>query len=227
MAKRTEDPLEMIKADIEQKFRMACAEMAAEMTWRIESAYESVIQSFYDDYTPKYYERTYSTYLASDKVDDPFGFTPVDNDYITGINVDPSFINGNPYRAEKDWVFDRTFNKGIHGFFRWEYRQWANKQLRALNRKYLMSKAKKQRLKEYFTKTMNRAPKKYRKGVKTSFVYTTGNINSTSLKTGTAIQTRGFSYTPRKAMDAYFKKLTAKKEMDALFETFLDKYLNE
>ena len=227
MARQIEDPLEMIKADIEQKFQLACVEMAAEMTWRIESAYESVIQSFYDDYTPKFYDRTYSTYQASNRYDDPFGFTPVGNGYEAGIIVDHENIPGRPYRADKHWVFTRTFNEGIHGFFRWEYRKWANKQLKALNKKYLMSNAKKQRLKEFFMKTMNHAPKKYRKGVKTSFVYTSGDINSTTLRAGTAIQTRGFSYTPKKAMDAYFKKLTEKKEMDALFQTLLEKYLNE
>lgn len=227
MPRKAEDPMEMIRKDIESKFDMTCAKMAAEMTWRIQSGYESVVQSFYDDYTPRFYNRTYSTYLASDRESDPFGFTPTSDGYNAGIIVDHENIPGSPYRADKHWVFTRTFKEGIHGFFQWEYKKWANRYYSAMNRKYMMSNARKERLKKLLLKTLKHSPRKYRKGVKTSFVYTSGDINSTHLSTGTAIQTRGFSYTPMKAMDAYFKKVTAKKEMDTLFQTIFEQYLNQ
>ena len=40
-----------------------------------------------------------------------------DGVYQTTICIDPSFIPGEPYRARKgkEWVFDRTWNQGIHG----------------------------------------------------------------------------------------------------------------
>ena len=37
--------------------------------------------------------------------------------------MDSKYIPGNPYRADKDWVFDRTFIEGIHGMrpgFQWD-----------------------------------------------------------------------------------------------------------
>ena len=76
MPKR-KDPIEAIKKDIEAKYKKALEEFAGEMSYQVEAAYESVVQSFYDDYTPKYYDRTESTYKFSDHFDDMFGFTPL------------------------------------------------------------------------------------------------------------------------------------------------------
>ena len=44
-------------ADVERKFNMALADMAAETTFAIEYAYETVIQSFYNEYTPTSYHQ--------------------------------------------------------------------------------------------------------------------------------------------------------------------------
>ena len=96
----------------------AAEEMATEVLWQIEHNYESVIDKFYADYDPLYYDRTYSTYLASSGYDNLYSSRNLifmTNTYDVGININGRRIPGNPYRADKDWVFNRTFDKGIHG----------------------------------------------------------------------------------------------------------------
>lgn len=104
--------------DLEKLYNDAVEEMAEEVLFQIESEYESNIDRFYNDYSPLYYDRTYSTYMGSsggNSLFSPQNFKIVDNGYVVGINVDPSNIIGNPYHADKDWVFKRTYLKGIHG----------------------------------------------------------------------------------------------------------------
>lgn len=156
MARQTKDPLEAVRADIEKRYNDAMVKMAEEMTYQIESAYESVVQQFYNEYTPRSYDRTYSTYLGSDKYNNLFGYTPIENGYESGIIVDSNNIPGNPYRAEKDWVFERTFSEGIHGYFKVEYEQWMNERFK----KYKWSKKKTAREKERIEKMLKHAPKK-------------------------------------------------------------------
>ena len=101
--------------DIKKRLKKAAELTAEEITFQIQSAYESVIQQFYEDYLPMFYERTYSTYMASNRWDNPF-YVHNDGDYlIGGIKVSSNFIPGNPYKAQKGWVFHRTFDLGIHG----------------------------------------------------------------------------------------------------------------
>lgn len=105
--------------DITEKFNEAVEEMASEMTFQIEHAYEETIDEFYEDYDPVSYDRTYSTYLASTGYDN--ATTPlmhVGDAYFAGIGVNGSNIPGQPYEMPKHWVFDRTFYKGIHGINR-------------------------------------------------------------------------------------------------------------
>ena len=140
MGRPARDPMEVMKKDIEKRFSEALEEMAEELTFQIEASYESVIQSFYEDYTPRVYERTYSTYEASDRYDDPFGFTPTSDGYESGIHVGPENIPGQPYHATKEWVFPRTFEEGIHGYFKWEMeKQFGPHYWKKMNRKYVMS----------------------------------------------------------------------------------------
>lgn len=104
------------KTKILNNFKDAIATLAEDVTFQIESAYETAISMFYKDYDPLYYDRTYSTYLGSDKYDDPFGYQHYGDSYFSGIGVSASYIPGNPYNAYKEWVFNRTYYKGIHGF---------------------------------------------------------------------------------------------------------------
>ena len=220
------NPIEDIRIDIENRFNMAVADMASQVTEQIETAYEGIIQSFYDDYTPRWYDRTYSTYEASDHIDDMFKTVPIENGFEAGINVDPSFISGKPYRADTEWVFDRTFGKGIHGYFKWEMKQWAPQTWKNLNKKYMMSKARKERLSSFLEKSLKHSPRKYRRGQITAMVYSAGDINSTQLSSMKAITTRGYESTPKKGMDAAFRKITNKKNMDAMFSSILSNYFS-
>ena len=43
------------------------------------------------------------------------------------IIVSEKNIPGNPYNANKEWVFERTFSKGIHGVSRDDYKEHLNK----------------------------------------------------------------------------------------------------
>lgn len=110
---------------------------AVEIEARLREAYVYAIDRFYDDYYPKKYERTYSTYAAADFINSPedlwysgghkveagYGASHVrrtDKGYDAKIEISSDFIPGNPYRAKagKEWVFGRTWEKGIHGYTR-------------------------------------------------------------------------------------------------------------
>lgn len=248
MAKKVEDPVQAMKAEIEQKFNMALASMAAEMTWRIESAYESVVQSFYDEYTPKYYDRTYSTYLASDKYNDPFGFTPLSDGYESGIGIDHENIPGNPYRADKHWVFTRTFAEGIHGYFRREAMDW----YKNYKKRHYMSKKKQARMKKFFSGMTTHAPKKY-KGISGATIKMTAAINTNQHRKDYQMgasysfdssywdsfdnaemqqvifrtSSRGWgSTTPQAMMNKTYKKLVSKDELKKMSDSILSKYFS-
>lgn len=96
--------------------------------------YEKVISDFYADYHPKYYVRTYTTYQAgldiatpTARISDPkaridSSTSRIKNGFCKTIKVNvssdfmhPIRTNGNQYHDPIDMVFDRTFNKGIHG----------------------------------------------------------------------------------------------------------------
>lgn len=239
------NPLEDIKIDIESKYNLAVAELAAEITFQIQAAYETVVQSFYEDYTPRWYDRTYSTYEASDHAEDPFKTTPIEGGFNAGINVDPSFITGKPYRADTAWVFDRTFGQGIHGYFRWEMRQWGQNRWRTTNLKYVMSKKKKEHFKKFLLSSIKNSPHLY-KGLKQQrFVYTSAqNINmkgqdayywdtiGESEKQVVEITSNslgGFRShtTPQKMMDRTFKQLTTKRRMNTMFNDILTSYFSK
>lgn len=112
-----------ISDGLENIFNISVDELLGELTYQIEAAYESTIDEFYKDYSPNngdpwYYDRTYSTYLASDGYDNLFSYETHPDVYVAGINVSPDNIYGKPYAYPADYVFGRTFEKGIHGINR-------------------------------------------------------------------------------------------------------------
>lgn len=99
--------------------------------------YEKIISDFYKDYTPDYYVRTYTTYQAGLNITTPSArisnprarikskTTETSNGFCKTIKVmvssefmQPKRTRSNQYRQPVDEVFDRTFNKGIHGVSR-------------------------------------------------------------------------------------------------------------
>lgn len=105
--------------------------MAEEVHFRIEQHYERVIELFYQDYKPRRYKRTYSTYLASSGYRDPNtgslaalsgNIKQVGKYWQSGIRVSGANIPGNPYYSisthkpyDKMKVFENTFVRGMHG----------------------------------------------------------------------------------------------------------------
>lgn len=112
---------EEIGNDFENKIEEALREAMYEVTFDLERAYENSIDAFYKHYIPRYYDRNYETYYASNayekyeshvkeirKGGKITGFTG-------GIIVDSSNMNGSIYHDPTDYVFNRTYNYGIHG----------------------------------------------------------------------------------------------------------------
>lgn len=105
--------------------RQAVNNTASELSFEIETAYEHAIDRFYNDYPDEdlvSYDRTYSTYEASNRYNDKsYGYAIKRNTktnelfYFAGIEVNSNFIKGEPYDYPTDYVFERTYNEGIHG----------------------------------------------------------------------------------------------------------------
>lgn len=114
--------------EIKKRLDAAIQVVGEEIGRDIQIAYDRAIESFYNDYSPVWYDRTYSTYLASSYVGGgkPYYKKTGNMSCEAGITVDSSFM-GEPYnvgnhgwakngKATASFIFDRTFNKGIHGF---------------------------------------------------------------------------------------------------------------
>ena len=116
-----------ITNDIKRRFNAALDEFAGEVAFEIEKRYEQCIDAFYSDdafstgSTPRFYKRTYSLYYGSSGFEDPYSDQNIQkfgDSYFAGIQVDSAHYPTDPYRANRMWVFDRAFWKGIHGFNR-------------------------------------------------------------------------------------------------------------
>lgn len=125
------DPLDRIRENIERRYKKAVLAVAEEVTAQIQTAYVSAVAKFYAEFTPNSYNRTFSTFTASDHYPSLNTAPPYDNGFEAGIRVGPENIDGNPYRADKEWVFERTFVEGIHGYTRIEAQEWARKHAEA------------------------------------------------------------------------------------------------
>lgn len=96
----------------------ACAEKIAN---DCNDKYMSIIKDFYGGYSPHSYQRTYETFAATNfykhKKDYKRISRIIGDDKVRILyRIDSKYIEGNPYRAEKSWVFGRTFEEGIHGW---------------------------------------------------------------------------------------------------------------
>ena len=98
--------------------------VAAEITEEIQVLYNQTIDEFYAQYSPRRYQRTLSTYHGSDSYRTLHDPIREGDGYLAGISVSPDNIPGDPYRADKDWVFERTFVKGYHGYNSKEIKSW-------------------------------------------------------------------------------------------------------
>ena len=116
----------MIPKQIQKKLNAFLDEIKNEVHFEIEKHYEKYIQEFYDNYTPDFYERTFSTYEASDSIDSVYTSTKK-GDRI-GIIVSSEHMplncyhwkNYDPLKADgmslTEHIFTNTFEHGGHGF---------------------------------------------------------------------------------------------------------------
>ena len=216
MGKQQNDNSKLLK-ELNKKMNIAMKNMAEELAFQIEELYENAIQMFYEDYNPRYYNRTYSTYEGSSGAHSPLDTVlPTNNGYQTGIIVDSANISGDPYNADKDWVFPRTFEQGIHGMTQYEAMNWWSMR-KDFWREYLWD-SKSKNYDSFLKKKTKNIPKKMRRnngGV--SIIIKGSDESSTKLDQMQAITTKGFPTTPKKIMDKSFKELTKKKNLNTIW----------
>lgn len=118
-----------IKKKAEKIVKDTLDNIREELAFQIEEHFELYIDRFYAHYPePRRYERTGSTYYASDSYKD-FTSALVRDGNRVGIIVSSENIPGNPYYVEgvygmrkngeavdKEWVFNNTFALGRHGY---------------------------------------------------------------------------------------------------------------
>lgn len=117
-----------IEKQINQGIRQAAKVVAEQANRDIEQMFEDSVDDFYEDYTPKQYKRTHSTYMGSDQYYTPTPPLGGKRVFEAGIEVSADNIYGEPYQharirgegsaivgADKEYVFERTFAKGLHG----------------------------------------------------------------------------------------------------------------
>lgn len=105
--------------EIKKRVNSVIDDIAYDLVEAIQVNYDKAIDLFYNDYDPWYYDRTYSTYMASDGengVSNLFNIKSTDAGFeiTAGITVDSSRL-GRPYKDPTDYVFKRTWQWGIHG----------------------------------------------------------------------------------------------------------------
>lgn len=113
-----------LEKSVKKAIRAAIKDVAKEITEELHEKYRSIITEFYEHYpNPRVYNRTYSTYRATDYdiAGESLAGVPAErgNGYVGGINVDAYYIwhhvGGTPYKQPVSYVFERTFAGGIHG----------------------------------------------------------------------------------------------------------------
>lgn len=126
--KRGRKTNEEVGAEIQAAIERAIDAGIDELGYRLEIAYGQCIDKFYSNYEPHYYDRTYSLYSGSNTWDNPLKNKKKigKNRYYIAIyvgaeNVIPNINSNNlpyddiSYRDGVDFVFDRSFEQGIHG----------------------------------------------------------------------------------------------------------------
>lgn len=122
-------PFADLKERIDKSIQDALDMAKTEVGERLEQMWEDTIRDFYDSYSPTWYRRTESTFKASEAYKNPGGyfFSPIDNTSAEmGIRISSDNI-GNPYKADPEWVFTRTYELGRHGYQKMEAYTWARR----------------------------------------------------------------------------------------------------
>ena len=106
-----------------QKLKRAGAQAAKEIGSDIHNIFRSSVDRWYADYNAasRGYHLQEIDYGVRGK--NRYSYTLGDNEFLCGIYVDPSYMDGNPYEKTHgrtditpSWVFDLSYLRGIHGF---------------------------------------------------------------------------------------------------------------
>ena len=113
--------IEAALAEMKKRAMSVAPMIMNEIVKKMQLKFDDCIDSFYADYSPWYYKRTYSSYLAVSSTVGELGSLCNVSDSGTavvitaGIDVDGSRL-GNPYYHDSgEYVFNRTWQWGIHG----------------------------------------------------------------------------------------------------------------
>lgn len=121
MGRRIKVP-DNIQKRIDKAIHKSLEECAKKMAEDCKEEYVSVIKDFYADYpSPRSYHRSLESKFANILRDDNYDYkkitTFIDDDKVQiKFKISHEFIEGKPYRADTEWVFDRTYYEGIHGW---------------------------------------------------------------------------------------------------------------
>lgn len=111
-----------ILGDIEKKAEKVVEILAKEVATELHEKYYDVLDNFYADYSPIMYVRTnQAKYMALlPEIAEAAGLSA-----SGGIKIDPSRIGFYQsifnWNASADWVFNRIWSSGIHGWSPWEF----------------------------------------------------------------------------------------------------------
>ena len=119
------DPMKKIYRDMKNRIRSVLPNIADEISDKMVQKYADCVQAFYEHMPESInYDRTFSTFLGSSatcsyeesssgSMRNQEGETTTFTVHVN-LHVDPSYL-GEPYRDPTDYVFERTWGKGIHG----------------------------------------------------------------------------------------------------------------
>lgn len=102
IAKSAKTVANLIKKNEDQVMQQALAHVYKD----INEIFETGINEFYEEYTPRYYHRKYALY-------DTYRITQTKNSLI--IQADGGFMPSGIHRAPNDYIFDLVFVQGYHG----------------------------------------------------------------------------------------------------------------
>ena len=111
-------PNELLK-NINTCVRITKKEIAKQIAEDIREEYHTVIWKFYHHYTPNMYKRSYESQLSTNYHQLGKDYRKItkwqEDGFIIKFIVGGEFVSGN-YEDDNEWVFNRTFNQGIHGW---------------------------------------------------------------------------------------------------------------
>lgn len=104
---------------INASIRQTRREIAKHIANDFQKEYSTVIWKFYHHYTPRMYNRTYETLLASNFYRSGRDYRKIttwgENEITICFQVGSDYMD-DVYDDATDWVFSRTFEEGIHGW---------------------------------------------------------------------------------------------------------------